>query len=140
MKTPMAVTAAKAKYESADTALDAFVRQHRDIFEEYEQLVVYRNEVLGAFKAAVSDHADKLGSKFGPWKISIPRSLDAERLITELGKDAAEVYLKVKLSVDSKIYDQGVAQGKISEDVQEAVEGDGSPRLNGPKAVGIYAR
>ena len=140
MKTPMAVTAAKAKYESADTALDSFIKKHRDTFEEYETLVVHRNETLGAFKAVCSDHADKLSSKFGPWRINIPRALNHEALIEELGEDAAEPYLKVKTTVDAKLYDHGVANGDIAESVQEAVEGDGSPRLTGPKTVTLYTR
>jgi len=140
MKTPMAVTAAKAKYEASDAALDDLIKRNRDVFEEYEQLCIHRNETLANFKAAVSDNADKLGSKFGPWKLSIPRTLNAEVLVKEMGEDVAEPFLKVKITVDSKAYDKGVADLSIPEAVQAKVEGDGNARLIGPKAVGIYSR
>jgi hypothetical protein len=131
MKTPIAVTAAKAKYEAADSALQAFIKMYRDMFEEYEQLVIHRNEVLAEYKALVSDNADRFGNSFGDWKIVVPRKLDAE---------AAEPLLNVKVSVDSKAYDQAVAEGRIEESVQEAVQGEDSPRLTGPKPVTLYVR
>jgi hypothetical protein len=136
----MALTAAKARFETSDSALGALVKAHRDLFEEYEQLVTHRNEALDAYKSEVARNAKKLGPSFGVWKISVPRALDADALTEALGGRKAEPYLKVKVSVDSAAYDVAVANGDIPDEVQEVVEGEGNPRLTGPKPVGIYIR
>jgi len=140
MKVPTAVTASRAKYEAADAALQAFIETYRDMYEEYEQLVIHRNEALGEYKASVSDHAEQLGRSFGSWKIQVPRKLNAEKLIEHLGEDGAEPLLKVKVTVNSSVYDQAVSDGLIDEEVQKEVEEDDSPRLRGPQTVGLYIR
>lgn len=135
-KIPLAVMGAKSKYEAKEQALQAFIKQHKDIFEEFERLVVDRNEAVKNLKSKIADNADKLGDSFGPYKISPGRrQFNAEALIEELGDDAAEPYLKH--SVDSKAFDEGVRCGAISDDLISKVVTTGNPILRGPKPVDI---
>lgn len=140
MKIPLAVIAARSRFESTEAALEAHIKTHQAFFEQYEELVVVRNDALKAYKAAVSDRADALGTKYGSWSIAIPRKLDADALIDALGEEKAEELLNIKCTVDSKAYDAAVANNEIPKKVQKKVEGEDTPRLTGPKPIGLHVK
>lgn len=135
-KIPLTVIGAKSKYEGKEQALQAFIKQHVDVFEEFERLLVDRNEALKHLKSKINDNAAKLGGSFGPYKIRPGnRKFNTDRFIELLGDDAAEPYLKH--SIDTKTFDAGVRSGAIPDEViDEVVSVDGYV-VSGPKPVDI---
>jgi hypothetical protein len=134
------VYAAQAAYESSLAAYEAFRAKHNDVVEEHDHLALALSESLEVLKTALRNNHTLVGSKFGSFKISVPRKYSYEALCEAL-KDNADNYAKVSYSVDSKRFEEAIKAGIISQDVADAVVTDDTPRvLGGPKAPGIYQR
>ena len=134
------VYAAQAAYESSLAAYEAFRSKHADIVEEHDHLALALSEALEVLKTVLRNNHTLIGTKFGSFKISVPRKYNYEALCEAL-QDNAENYTKVSYSVDSKRFEEALKAGVLSQDVADAVITDDTPRvLGGPKAPGIYQR
>lgn len=135
-----AVYAAQAAFDSAQAAYEAFRKQHEDVLDEHDHLAVAFTDALEVLKTALRDNAATLGKNFGSFTISVPKEFNADALRDQLG-DAADPYLKVKYTVDSKKFEDAVESGAVSRSVADEVIGQGSPRISGgPKPPSIYQR
>lgn len=134
------VYAAQAAYESSLAAYEAFRSKHTDIVEEHDHLALALSEALEVLKTVLRNNHTLIGTKFGSFKISVPRKYNYEALCEAL-QNNAENYTKVSYSVDSKRFEEALKAGVLSQDVADAVITDDTPRvLGGPKAPGIYQR
>ena len=134
------VYAAQAAYESALATYEAFRAKYADLIEEHDHLALALGESLELMKSKLRDNHSLIGSKFGGFKISVPRKYSYEALCNAL-KDNADNYVKVSYSVDSKRFEEAIKAGVIPQEVADAVVTDDTPRvLGGPKAPGIYQR
>ncbi len=134
------VYAAQSAFDSALATYEAFREENKDVIEEHDHLAVMLHESTEALKNALRENHELVGKQVGSFKVSVPRSYDAEVLRKLLGK-SADPYLDVKYSVDSKAFDSAVESGKIDRSVADQVIGNGTPRISGgPKAPTIFQR
>lgn len=132
--------AAQSAYESSLATYEAFRTQNADVLDEHDHLAVSLAESLEVLKNELRDNAATIGKKFGSFTISVPRVYDVEALRKNLGKKA-DPYVKVVESVDSKSFEQAIEKGLIDRSVEEAVVGNGTPRISGgPKPPSIFQR
>lgn len=133
---PEGVEEARANYEAKEAILNAYIQEHRAVLEEYERLLVDRNQAVNGFRTQVVIHADQLGRAYGPFKIGRGRrNFDVDLLIDLVGESAEAL---VKYSVDTKAFDAAVESGALDDEVAQKVVSFGAPVIRGPKAVDIY--
>ena len=125
-------------YEVDTETLDSFVHHNKKLIDEYNQLILQRNNAIDALKHQITQNVDILHGRCGPYKINVPRKLNAETLASMCPGEIIDTYVKWKPSVITAAFDNACDQGVFGDEVIDAVIEKGSPRVSGPKPISIY--
>lgn len=119
---------------NAKDALEAFVQDNPDVFDQYRELVDRYNATLQAADKAVRGREVTCG----PWHLySYSVRYDAETLYNVVGRDkflevGGSIETVTKYDLDKKRLEASLAQRKISEDNVAAIRKD-VPSFHAPK-------
>lgn len=128
------VERALSTFEEARGALAAFVREHRDLYDELLELVDAEKRAFDEAKLAISESGAE-DTQLGPFRITAATKkviYDPDTLPDEVLRLPGVLTNK---SVSAKVLDQLVLQGKVDPDVvsKSRSEEVGRPTIRGPK-------
>lgn len=124
--TSLKLQAAHAEFEEAKVALDSHRTEFQSVFSTHNQLAAAYNEALANVKALYAKD-ESAGKHLGDFKKREKRAIDAANLRALLdiyGVDPAEIEKVVTTKYVSlkEQYDDGVAAGIVTPEIQEQVE------------------
>lgn len=133
MKTPIKATAALSRFETARAALDAFLTDNEDTFEEYERLITDYNNTLSEARSVYKDNHSTIGPSFGDFKRVLITKIDVELLLKLMPETEDLVTFEPK--IDREEYTKAVSNGNIPQKVVNQIESQ-SVQIRGPKEMG----
>jgi len=128
---PIQAIAAKAKFEAARAALEAFNNENAKLIEERALLVAAYNDALAAVKTEYKKSHTEIGKTWGEFKAVPKVEVDAARLLKLMPN--AEGLVRIEYKIIAEEWKKAIGAGLIPDEVQSQVVMEGTPAIYGPK-------